>query len=254
MPRLACWSCGRQIYTVAPLESLFAEERRCPRCGAFLNDERREAERRTGIRRQNPPDDPGRRAADAERRVDERRHERRRPVDGPAARADGGAAAGPRPIRAETASSGAGRLHEPVAQREGDRLELRVDAELAHDVLDVRPERVRGDEQPLADLGRRQALGQRPQDLELARRQRLDRSGARRRARGPRPRAGRSRRSRTAAGASRRRGPPGRPGRRPRRRGPSSGSRRRRPGSTRGRSRRRRAPSASRPGPPASGP
>ena len=36
MPRLACWSCGRQIYTVAPLESLFAEERRCPRCGAFL--------------------------------------------------------------------------------------------------------------------------------------------------------------------------------------------------------------------------
>ena len=24
MPKLACWSCGRQIYTVAPLESLFA--------------------------------------------------------------------------------------------------------------------------------------------------------------------------------------------------------------------------------------
>jgi hypothetical protein len=42
VPRLACWSCGRQIYTVAPLESLFAEERRCPRCGAFLNGERRE--------------------------------------------------------------------------------------------------------------------------------------------------------------------------------------------------------------------
>ena len=36
MPRLSCWSCGRQIYTVAPLEALFAEERRCPRCGAFL--------------------------------------------------------------------------------------------------------------------------------------------------------------------------------------------------------------------------
>ena len=47
MPRLSCWSCGRQIYTVAPLEALFAEERRCPRCGAFLRDERRETERRT---------------------------------------------------------------------------------------------------------------------------------------------------------------------------------------------------------------
>ena len=46
MPRLACWKCGRQLYTVSPLESLFAEERRCPRCGANLNPERREAERR----------------------------------------------------------------------------------------------------------------------------------------------------------------------------------------------------------------
>ena len=61
MPRLACWSCGRQIYTVAPLEALFAEERRCPRCGAFLDEERREAERRTDHRRKNPPHDPGRR-------------------------------------------------------------------------------------------------------------------------------------------------------------------------------------------------
>ena len=34
LPRLACRACGRQIYTTAPLESLFAEERRCPRCGA----------------------------------------------------------------------------------------------------------------------------------------------------------------------------------------------------------------------------
>jgi hypothetical protein len=59
MPKLACWSCGRQIYTVAPLESLFAEERRCPRCGAFLRSERREAERRVTNRRTNPPDDPG---------------------------------------------------------------------------------------------------------------------------------------------------------------------------------------------------
>ncbi len=59
MPKLSCWSCGRQIYTVAPLEALFAEERRCPRCGAFLNNERREAERRVRHRRVNPTDDPG---------------------------------------------------------------------------------------------------------------------------------------------------------------------------------------------------
>ena len=78
MPRLACWSCGRQIYTVAPLESLFAEERRCPRCGAFLNDDRRTDERRSAIRRQNPADDPGPPEAEEERRIDERRRIRRR--------------------------------------------------------------------------------------------------------------------------------------------------------------------------------
>ena len=59
MPRLACFACGRQIYTTAPLDSLFAEERRCPRCGAFLNTERRETERRQTIRRENPMHDPG---------------------------------------------------------------------------------------------------------------------------------------------------------------------------------------------------
>jgi uncharacterized C2H2 Zn-finger protein len=59
MPRLSCWSCGRQIYTVAPLESLFAEERRCPRCGAFLREDRREVERRLVHRRVNPAHDPG---------------------------------------------------------------------------------------------------------------------------------------------------------------------------------------------------
>jgi hypothetical protein len=78
MPRLVCWSCGRQIYTVAPLESLFAEERRCPRCGAFLNGERREEERRSIVRRGNPADDPGPPADGEERRVDERRKTRRR--------------------------------------------------------------------------------------------------------------------------------------------------------------------------------
>jgi DNA-directed RNA polymerase subunit RPC12/RpoP len=79
MPRLACWSCGRQIYTVTPLESLFAEERRCPRCGAFLSPERREDQRRGTIRRQNGADEP--RSPGEERRQAERRvHQRRQDV------------------------------------------------------------------------------------------------------------------------------------------------------------------------------
>lgn len=76
MPRLACWSCGRQIYTVSPLEALFAEERRCPRCGAFLSRERREDERRGTIRRQEPDGDPEPPAD--ERRTGERRVTQRR--------------------------------------------------------------------------------------------------------------------------------------------------------------------------------
>jgi len=59
MPNLSCRICGRQIYTVTPLASLFADERRCPRCGAPLYDDRRQAERRTDNRRKNTPDDPG---------------------------------------------------------------------------------------------------------------------------------------------------------------------------------------------------
>jgi len=65
------------IYTVAPLESLFTEERRCPRCGAFLNGERREDDRRNSVRRQNPDSDPGP-PEPTERRVDQRRKTRRR--------------------------------------------------------------------------------------------------------------------------------------------------------------------------------
>ncbi|HEX5015419.1 MAG TPA: hypothetical protein VFV72_14835 [Candidatus Limnocylindrales bacterium] len=81
MPRLACWSCGRQIYSTSPLESLFADERRCPRCGAFVHGERREEERRAAIRRQNPADDPGP-PKTKERRTDQRRKaQRRRPVE-----------------------------------------------------------------------------------------------------------------------------------------------------------------------------
>ena len=78
MPKLACWSCGRQIYAVAPIDSLFAEERRCPRCGAFLNVDRRDNERRVHNRRQNPPDDPGPPKPTKERRVEDRRKVRRR--------------------------------------------------------------------------------------------------------------------------------------------------------------------------------
>jgi hypothetical protein len=82
MPRLACWSCGRQIYAVSPLESLFAEERRCPRCGAFLNPDRRDGERRMTIRRINPGDDPGPPEDGEERRVEDRRKARRRKAVG----------------------------------------------------------------------------------------------------------------------------------------------------------------------------
>jgi hypothetical protein len=73
MPRLACWSCGRQIYATSPLESLFIDERRCPRCGAQMNLERRQGERRERVRRENPPGYPGPRAQAGERRHAERR-------------------------------------------------------------------------------------------------------------------------------------------------------------------------------------
>jgi hypothetical protein len=81
VPKLACRSCGRQLYTVAPLDSLFTEERRCPRCGAFLDTERRGTERRYRVRRLNPPDDPGPPVAIGERRLEERRQRRRRQGD-----------------------------------------------------------------------------------------------------------------------------------------------------------------------------
>jgi hypothetical protein len=77
MPRLACRSCGRQIYATAPLESLFGEERRCSRCGATLNQDRREGDRRVAARRLNPSDEPGP-PAPVERRVAARRQGPRR--------------------------------------------------------------------------------------------------------------------------------------------------------------------------------
>ncbi|MDQ1324049.1 MAG: hypothetical protein QG587_1385, partial [Chloroflexota bacterium] len=41
MPKLACRACGRQVYAAASIDSLLAEERRCPRCGAVMDPERR---------------------------------------------------------------------------------------------------------------------------------------------------------------------------------------------------------------------
>jgi DNA-directed RNA polymerase subunit RPC12/RpoP len=87
MPRIVCYTCGRQVYTVEPFESLMAEERRCPRCGSYMHVERREAERRQANRRQNPRADPGPPTAPAggaegatgeERRRADRRTTRRR--------------------------------------------------------------------------------------------------------------------------------------------------------------------------------
>jgi len=78
MPRLACWSCGRQIYATSPLASLFVDERRCPRCGAPMNLDRRSVERREQVRRQNPSADPGPPTELGERRQAERRRGQRR--------------------------------------------------------------------------------------------------------------------------------------------------------------------------------
>ena len=78
MPHLACWSCGRSLYTVSPLESLFPDERRCPRCGAFLRNERRTVERRTAFRRVGTQHDLDPAATEGERRRGDRRKQQRR--------------------------------------------------------------------------------------------------------------------------------------------------------------------------------
>ena len=80
MPTLACRICGRVVYTASALDSLFAEERRCPRCGGMLFGERRVSNRRKGERRRNPPDDPGP-PGSFERRASERRRGQRRRDD-----------------------------------------------------------------------------------------------------------------------------------------------------------------------------
>lgn len=75
MSKLACRACGREVYAAAPLESLFAEERRCPRCGAYLQDDRRVEERRHWIRRSAVA---AAAVPDGERRITDRRVARRR--------------------------------------------------------------------------------------------------------------------------------------------------------------------------------
>jgi hypothetical protein len=80
VPTLACRACGRQVYAAASIGSLFAEERRCPRCGAVMDPERRAFDRRQVVRRRNPPHDPGPPSGEGagERRVAERRVAQRR--------------------------------------------------------------------------------------------------------------------------------------------------------------------------------
>jgi hypothetical protein len=80
MPRIVCRACGREVYATAPIEQLFADERRCPRCGSPLQGDRRAVDRRTAERRENPPDEPGPPDED-ERRVGDRRVRPRRQND-----------------------------------------------------------------------------------------------------------------------------------------------------------------------------
>jgi hypothetical protein len=77
MPRLACQRCGRQLYSVAILAAMHPDERRCPRCGAYFDLDRREGSRRETNRRENPPDEPGP-PGGVERRVEDRRADRLR--------------------------------------------------------------------------------------------------------------------------------------------------------------------------------
>jgi hypothetical protein len=78
MPTLACRVCGRVVYTAAAFENLFAEESRCPRCGAPLSPERRMTNRRKFERRVNPPDNPGPPSGIERRGGDRRGGDRRR--------------------------------------------------------------------------------------------------------------------------------------------------------------------------------
>jgi len=109
MPRLVCRACGKSVYTTAPFEALYSDERRCPRCGQLLFTDRRSGSSRRTIERRVPPDPealapppatpgdapatPGDAPAEApiERRAGERRKARRRRDDhSPFTRDEGG--------------------------------------------------------------------------------------------------------------------------------------------------------------------
>jgi hypothetical protein len=78
VPDLACRICGRIVYTTASLDSLFAEERRCPRCGGMLGPDRRRIDRRAMERRRNSPRTPGPPNGPERRRGEQRTKRRRR--------------------------------------------------------------------------------------------------------------------------------------------------------------------------------
>jgi hypothetical protein len=56
LPKLVCRSCGQGVYTTAPFEQLFADERRCPRCGQLLFNDRRSGGMRRKAQRRRPPE------------------------------------------------------------------------------------------------------------------------------------------------------------------------------------------------------
>lgn len=90
MPRIICRTCGREVYATAPIEQLFADERRCPRCGAPLQNDRRATDRRQANRREIQPMHRVRPKSTEERRVKDRREDRRRGADsGPNKRSSG---------------------------------------------------------------------------------------------------------------------------------------------------------------------
>jgi hypothetical protein len=95
--KIVCRHCGRELFATAPIASLFADERRCPRCAMPMDADRRAGQRRKVERRDpraaaGPPatdagGDPARdprpegEARAAERRRGERRVVRRRRAD-----------------------------------------------------------------------------------------------------------------------------------------------------------------------------
>lgn len=88
MPRIVCRTCGREVYATAPIEQLFADERRCPRCGAPLSADRRKTDRRVSNRRASSPAESVLEVREApevperpERRTSDRRKDKRRDAD-----------------------------------------------------------------------------------------------------------------------------------------------------------------------------